>query len=110
MLLHALSLAASVTVFIVASSALNRMGKSTARLIVWAYVSLFAGSGLAAMLSAWEILTGGHAEDSMHLAMLVVIAGLSLLLLSSRRRECLCIDCPARRFEKGGCRDGANNC
>lgn len=104
MLVHGLSIIVSCTVFAAAMLALNRMSRRTAWPIQIAYVAMFAGSGMATLLAAWEMLSGSSANQAMHLAMLITVAGLSLLMLASRRRDCLCPDCPARRRDEcGGC-------
>lgn len=97
LLIHGLSITVSATVFAAAMLALNRMSRQTAWPIQLSYVAMFAGSGMAALLAVWELLSGDSANHAMHLAMLITVAGLSMLMLASRRRDCMCPDCPARR-------------
>lgn len=88
MVLYALSISASLTIFVAAACALNRMVRKRLGApwpVVWGYLSLFCGAGWSTLVSGWRIATGGDGHPAMQLSVLVMMAGLALLLVFDPR-------------------------
>jgi uncharacterized membrane protein YfcA len=99
LLIHILSAVAAFVVSLAAYVALNRINKTTMRVIKTAYVLVFGGCAGAAVLSLCAIfIADDMINELMHLFILITLAGFSALFIGSRRRDCLCTDCPARKL------------
>ena len=95
--LHLAATATSALILLTSLQALVRMSRLTAKPIQAAYMAIFFGSGTAVIIGLYELVAKAHVDDAMHLALLIIVAGLCGLMFCSRRRDCMCVDCPARK-------------
>ena len=76
---------------------LINMSPETSKAIITAYVAMFSGATMIAVLGLYELTTKGDANVMMHGSIVVLLGGMALQMIATRRRDCLCADCPAKK-------------
>lgn len=96
MLVHLIAGVCGLIVLLVSLDALSRMSINTSMMIQLAYYSLFCGGGASTIISGWEMWTGQHSSAVMHVTLLIMVTGLAVLMVCSRRKNHRCDECPTR--------------